>query len=163
MWIFDKLFNRKIEGKSSLDDLAENVVVNKETNTTEISGNANVNGIIKAQSVLQFPSFQTMPETINNDTLPLQADERFIDARELQKAIFINFNDVNHDTTIFTGNGLIIVDKNIDIVNTLASMSSVVDSTTNSISFDKTKYDSNAKLAIIPLYGAIYVTLSYEY
>ena len=31
MWIFDKLFNRKIEGKSSLDDLAENVVVNKET------------------------------------------------------------------------------------------------------------------------------------
>ena len=35
MWIFDKLFNRKIEGKSSLDDLAENVVVNKETNTTE--------------------------------------------------------------------------------------------------------------------------------
>lgn len=46
MWIFDKLFNRKIEGKSSLDDLAENVVVNKETNTTEIGGNLNVNGII---------------------------------------------------------------------------------------------------------------------
>lgn len=46
MWIFDKLFNRKIEGKSSLDDLAENVVVNKETNTTEIGGNLNVNGTI---------------------------------------------------------------------------------------------------------------------
>ena len=46
MWIFDKLFNRKIEGKSSLDDLAENVVVNKETNTTEISGNLDVNGNI---------------------------------------------------------------------------------------------------------------------
>ena len=46
MWIFDKLFNRKIEGKSSLDDLAENVVVNKETNTTEIGGNLNVNGNI---------------------------------------------------------------------------------------------------------------------
>ena len=46
MWIFDKLFNRKIEGKSSLDDLAENVVVNKETNTTEVGGNLNVNGTI---------------------------------------------------------------------------------------------------------------------
>ena len=46
MWIFDKLFNRKIEGKSSLDDLAENVVVNKETNTTEISGNLDVSGNI---------------------------------------------------------------------------------------------------------------------
>ena len=46
MWIFDKLFNRKIEGKSSLDDLAENVVVNKETNTTEISGNLDVGGNI---------------------------------------------------------------------------------------------------------------------
>ena len=46
MWIFDKLFNRKIEGKSSLDDLAENVVVNKETNTTEIGGNLNVSGTI---------------------------------------------------------------------------------------------------------------------
>lgn len=44
MWIFDKLFNRKIEGKSSLDDLAENVVVNKETNTTEVSGNLDVGG-----------------------------------------------------------------------------------------------------------------------
>ena len=46
MWIFDKLFNRKIEGKSSLDDLAENVVVNKETNTTEIVGNLDVGGNI---------------------------------------------------------------------------------------------------------------------
>ena len=46
MWIFDKLFNRKIEGKSSLDDLAENVVVNKETNTTEIVGNLDVSGNI---------------------------------------------------------------------------------------------------------------------
>ena len=46
MWIFDKLLNRKIEGKSSLDDLAENVVVNKETNTTEISGNLDVSGNI---------------------------------------------------------------------------------------------------------------------
>lgn len=46
MWIFDKLFNRKIEGKSSLDDLAENVVVNKETNTTEIIGNLDVGGNI---------------------------------------------------------------------------------------------------------------------
>lgn len=46
MWIYDKLFNRKIEGKSSLDDLAENVVVNKETNTTEIGGNLSVNGTI---------------------------------------------------------------------------------------------------------------------
>ena len=46
MWIFDKLFNRKIEGESSLDDLAENVVVNKETNTTEISGNLDVSGNI---------------------------------------------------------------------------------------------------------------------
>ncbi|MCI7633773.1 MAG: hypothetical protein MSS80_07065 [Mollicutes bacterium] len=163
MWIFDKLFNRKIEGKSSLDDLAENVVVNKETNTTEIGGNLNVNGKIKAQSVLQFPAFQTMPEIINTDTLPIVADERFIDARELQKAIFVNFTDASHNTTIFTGNGLIIVDKNIDIVNTLASMSSFVGSNENSISFDKTKYDINRKLAIIPLYGTIYVTLSYEY
>lgn len=46
MWIFDKLFNRKIEGKSSLDDLAENIVVNKETNTTEIVGNLDVGGNI---------------------------------------------------------------------------------------------------------------------
>lgn len=46
MWIFDKLFNRKIEGKSSLDDLAENVVVNKETNTTEVGGNLSVDGTI---------------------------------------------------------------------------------------------------------------------
>lgn len=50
MWIFDKLFNRKIEGKSSLDDLAENVVVNKETNTTEIGGNLNVSGTITQNS-----------------------------------------------------------------------------------------------------------------
>ena len=163
MWIFDKLFNRKIEGKSSLDDLAENVVVNKETNTTEIGGNLYVNGKIKAQSVLQFPAFQTMPKTIASDTLPIVADERQLDARELQEAIFINFTDTSRNTTVFTGNGLIIVDKNIDTVNTLASMSSVVDSTTNSITFDKTKYDINTKLAIIPFYGAIYVALSYEY
>ena len=57
MWIFDKLFNRKIEGKSSLDDLAENVVVNKETNTTEIGGNVNVDGNFTANSIIE-----NMPE-----------------------------------------------------------------------------------------------------
>ena len=53
MWIYDKLFNRKIEGKSSLDDLAENIVVNKETNTTEISGNVNVDGNFTGNSIIE--------------------------------------------------------------------------------------------------------------
>ena len=53
MWIFDKLFNRKIEGKSSLDDLAENVVVNKETNTTEVGGNLDVDGNFTANSIVE--------------------------------------------------------------------------------------------------------------
>ena len=53
MWIFDKLFNRKIEGKSSLDDLAENVVVNKETNTTEVGGNLDVDGNFTANSIIE--------------------------------------------------------------------------------------------------------------
>ena len=53
MWIYDKLFNRKIEGKSSLDGLAENVVVNKETNTTEIGGNVNIDGNFTANSIIE--------------------------------------------------------------------------------------------------------------
>lgn len=162
MWIFDKLFNRKIEGKSSLDDLAENVVVNKEDNTTEISGDVNVNGKIKTQSVLQFPSFQTIPETISNDTLPIVDDLRQLDVRELQEAIFIDFVDHAHNTQIFTGNGLIIVDRNIEL-NKISSMTSVVGGEANNIVVDNINYASGVKLAIIPLYGIIYVALSYEY
>ena len=67
MWIYDKLFNRKIEGKSSLDDLAENIVVNKETNTTEISGNVNVDGNFTANSIIENMNGYTFnPEVLDN-------------------------------------------------------------------------------------------------
>ena len=68
MWIFDKLFNRKIEGKSSLDDLAENVVVNKETNTTEIGGNLDVDGNFTANSIIENMSGYTMTNLSPNIT-----------------------------------------------------------------------------------------------
>ena len=69
MWIFDKLFNRKIEGKSSLDDLAENIVVNKETNTTEISGNVNVDGNFTANSIIENMNngYTFNPEVLDNE------------------------------------------------------------------------------------------------
>ena len=68
MWIFDKLFNRKIEGKSSLDDLAENVVVNKETNTTEISGNLDVGVNFTANSIIENMSgYNFFPEVLDNE------------------------------------------------------------------------------------------------
>lgn len=47
MWIIDKQFNRKIEGESSLDSLAEHIVHNKATNTTELGGNVEIDGNLK--------------------------------------------------------------------------------------------------------------------
>ena len=157
----EKMLDKK--SRDFAKNMQNTMIYDDNSNEVQVGTNLFVDGKIKAQSVLQFPAFQTMPKTINTDTLPIVNDERQLDARELQEAIFINFTDTSRNTTIFTGNGLIIVDKNIDIVNTLFSMSSVVDSTINFITFDKTNYNSNVKLAIIPLYGAIYVTLSYEY
>lgn len=45
-WIKDKLYNRKIEGESSTDALEEMIVVNKDTNRTEIGNNLYVDGTI---------------------------------------------------------------------------------------------------------------------
>ena len=188
MWIFDKLFNRKIEGKSSLDDLAENVVVNKETNTIEIpSGNFKVknttislDGIttnelsisdylecepnayffqnVEAQAFLQ-PPVLTSIQFIPVNSLPLINGDRVLDATDKNDVTLLDFDTYStNKCRINTGNAIIILDKHFDETQ-IESMQSTPATEGNYIVL-KTTF-GGLKLAVIPLHGAVYIT--YEY
>lgn len=162
MWIFDKLFNRKIEGKSSLDDLAENVVVNKENNTTEIVGNLDVDGAIRTESgLLQYPSLAVLPEVISVNSLPLENNNRVFNATIKDDVSIIDFAGYGpNNFEIKTGNAVIILDRHIDEATQISSMTSVPGRNDNVVIFNS---NFNAlKVEIINLRGAVYIAVDYE-
>ena len=124
MWIFDKLFNRKIEGKSSLDDLAENVVVNKETNTTEVGGNLYVDGYIKTAGNKNF---------VDGSSLPLEGNYYNFDTAKFNGVTVVTFQEAMPDKilSINTGSTFIIIDKFFEDNSLLDGLSSVPTSNQN--------------------------------
>lgn len=69
MWLKDKLFNRKIEGESSIDSLLNAVVQNEETNTTELGGNVKIGGSSEVHGDLRIDGALTPSRAINTIVL----------------------------------------------------------------------------------------------
>lgn len=101
MWIIDKLFNRKIEGESSIDDLLEHVVQNG--NKTEVGGSLEVDGDVKVNSNLEVNGQAFLDEiTIEGFSKILDKDGHLIgkdleDAVSGKNTITLTFTEDDYD------------------------------------------------------------------
>lgn len=155
MWIYDKLFNRKIEGKSSLDDLAENVVVNKETNTTEIGGNLYVDGVISSPQNKRI---------IDGSSLPLNGNYYTFDTANFNGITVITFQEAmpGKILSINTGSTFIIIDKYFEDNSLLDALSSVTTSNNNHADIILSTRIGNGYI-IINLSSVVLIYVSHEF